>query len=183
MARFSRHVEPRDVRQTARHYVRELVYGANDGIVTTFAVVAGVAGGRLSLRVVLIVGAANLFADGLSMAVGNYLAIRANESVLRSQGLPEEEPYPLRHGLATFLSFAIMGAIPLVPYMIPAFGERFRWSVAFTLAALFASGAWRSWIADVRWWKAGLEMTALGAVVAGVAYGCGAVVASVLAGE
>jgi hypothetical protein len=42
-------------------------------IITTFAVVAGVAGGGLSLRVVLIFAAANLVADGLSMAVGNYL--------------------------------------------------------------------------------------------------------------
>src|SRR5690349_9789492 len=51
----------------ARHYIRDLVYGANDGIITTFAVVAGVAGGALSARAVLVVGAANLAADGLSM--------------------------------------------------------------------------------------------------------------------
>jgi hypothetical protein len=69
MTRRSLHVEPRGLLQIARHYVRELIYGANDGIITTFAVVAGVAGGGLSLRAVLIVGAANLFADGLSMAV------------------------------------------------------------------------------------------------------------------
>ena len=81
MTRRSNHIEPRGALETARHYVRELIYGANDGIITTFAVVAGVAGGGLSLRVVLIIGTANLFADGLSMAVGNYLSIRAYESV------------------------------------------------------------------------------------------------------
>jgi len=48
---------------TARHYMRDLVYGANDGIITTFAVVAGIAGGALSPATVLIVGAANLAAD------------------------------------------------------------------------------------------------------------------------
>ena len=42
------------------------------------------------MTVVLICGAANLLADGLSMAVGNYLAIRSHESVLESEGQPEE---------------------------------------------------------------------------------------------
>jgi VIT family len=65
MPRVSHHIEPQGTLQIARHYVRELIYGANDGIITTFAVVAGVAGGGLSLRVVPIIGAANLFANGL----------------------------------------------------------------------------------------------------------------------
>ena len=48
MSRPSIHVEPRGAVAIARHYIRDLVYGANDGIITTFAVVAGVAGGALS---------------------------------------------------------------------------------------------------------------------------------------
>jgi hypothetical protein len=91
--RPSLHIEPRGVRAIAQHYLRDMVYGANDGIITTFAVVAGVSGGSLTERTVLIVGAANLIADGLSMAVGNYLSIRSNESVRRVQALPEEEQY------------------------------------------------------------------------------------------
>ena len=63
MTRPSNHVEPRGALQIVRHYIRELIYGANDGIITTFAVVAGVAGGGLSVRVVLI-RALELFADG-----------------------------------------------------------------------------------------------------------------------
>src|SRR3954468_11568930 len=79
MKRRSLHVEPHGLLEIARHYVRELIYGANDGIITTFAVVAGVAGGGLALPVVLILGAANLFADGLSMAAGNYFMIPARQ--------------------------------------------------------------------------------------------------------
>jgi hypothetical protein len=45
MNRQSHHVEPRGALQIARHYIRELIYGATDGIITTFAVVAGVSGG------------------------------------------------------------------------------------------------------------------------------------------
>lgn len=55
MSRSSNHVEPRGAMATVRHYLRDLVYGANDGIITTFAVVAGVAGGSLSPTAVLII--------------------------------------------------------------------------------------------------------------------------------
>lgn len=181
MARRSLHVEPQGPLQIARHYVRELIYGANDGIITTFAVVAGVAGGGLSLRVVLIIGAANLFADGLSMAVGNYLSIRSHESVRETQELPEEEASPFRHACATFLAFVSAGAVPLVPYMVPGFPfDRFTSSIACTFLAMFAVGASRALIANVRWWKAGCEMLGLGAVVAALAYGSGAIVAAMV---
>jgi VIT family protein len=68
-SRPSIHVEPRGAGAMFRHYIRDIVYGAADGIVTTFAVVAGVAGGSLSTVAVLVVGVANLAADGLSMGV------------------------------------------------------------------------------------------------------------------
>jgi vacuolar iron transporter family protein len=55
-----------------QNYLRDWVYGGIDGAVTTFAVVAGVMGADLSTRTVLILGAANLLADGFSMAAGNY---------------------------------------------------------------------------------------------------------------
>ncbi len=58
-------------------YLRDWVYGGIDGAVTTFAIVAGVVGADLSARVVLILGAANLLADGFSMAAGNYAATKA----------------------------------------------------------------------------------------------------------
>jgi len=61
-----------------RHnYLRDWVYGGIDGSVTTFAVVAGVVGAHLSTGVILILGAANLLADGFSMAASNYLATKA----------------------------------------------------------------------------------------------------------
>jgi hypothetical protein len=57
--------EPRSLHGLARHYLGDLVYGANDGIITTFPVVAGVAEAALPVRTILILGFANLFArDG-----------------------------------------------------------------------------------------------------------------------
>ncbi len=58
-------------------YLGDMVYGGLDGIVTTFAVVSGVAGAELGAHVVLILGLANLFADGFSMATGAYLSAKS----------------------------------------------------------------------------------------------------------
>lgn len=55
-------------------FIHDIVYGGNDGIVTTFAVVAGTVGADLPHYVVVILGLANLFADGISMATGSYLS-------------------------------------------------------------------------------------------------------------
>ncbi|MBK8561847.1 MAG: VIT1/CCC1 transporter family protein [Saprospiraceae bacterium] len=61
----------------SQDYLPEFVYGGMDGIVTTFAVVAGAAGAGLDSSVVIILGFANLIADGFSMSVGSYLANRS----------------------------------------------------------------------------------------------------------
>lgn len=180
-SRQSLHVEPHGALGVARHYIRDLVYGANDGIITTFAVVAGVAGGSLSTAAVLVIGAANLAADGVAMGVGNLLAIRAHESALAADGRPEEETYPWKHGMATLIAFVAAGAVPLLPYMMPAAaGGRLLWSSVFTMTALFGVGVVRAAVTQDRWWRTGLEMLMLGGVVAAAAYGAGALVAAVL---
>lgn len=70
-------------------YLRDFIYGAIDGTVTTFAVVAGVTGAQLEDSVVIILGVANLIADGFSMAVSNYLGSRA-ERQQRERAYDEE---------------------------------------------------------------------------------------------
>lgn len=71
-------------------HLRDFIYGGIDGAVTTFAVVAGVAGAGLSATVVIILGVANLIADGFSMAVSNFAATRA-EMQQRALARVEEE--------------------------------------------------------------------------------------------
>ena len=181
VGRPSIHVEPHGAVAIARHYMRDLVYGANDGIITTFAVVAGVTGGALSHAVILVVGVANLAADGLSMAVGNFLSIRAHESAREAENLPEEEAHAWKHAIATFVAFVVAGALPLMPFALaPEAEDLFAWSTASTMLALFAVGAIRTLVTVDRWWKAGSEMLMLGLMVAAAAYGAGALIANVL---
>ena len=172
--------EPRSVHGLARHYLGDLVYGANDGIITTFAVVAGVSGASLPARTILILGFANLLADGFSMGASNVLAIRSGEALRASDGLEVEEPFAARHGAATFLAFVLAGVIPLVAYVFPGSIEnRFPVAATFTLVTLFGVGAMRSLVTRVGWVKSGLEMLILGAVAAAVAYGVGAFIAGI----
>lgn len=76
---------------TTHSYLRDFVLGAVDGTVTTFAVVAGVAGAELPRSVAVILGLANLLADGFSMAVGNYLSTRAEHEVVVAARRKEEQ--------------------------------------------------------------------------------------------
>lgn len=65
-------IEARISQPEGRGYLRDIVYGGIDGSVTTFAIVAGVAGAGLSTWVIIALGIANVLADGFSMAAGNY---------------------------------------------------------------------------------------------------------------
>ncbi|MFT7507808.1 MAG: VIT1/CCC1 family predicted Fe2+/Mn2+ transporter [Acidimicrobiales bacterium] len=81
-------------------YFREVIYGGIDGIITTFAVVAGFSGAALSadtttqvsFLVVLLFGLANLFADGVSMGLGSFLSVRSEQDLYKaSRGKEEHE--------------------------------------------------------------------------------------------
>lgn len=84
-------------------YLKEMIYGGVDGSITTFAVVAGFSGAafsndstsQLSFFVVLLFGLANLFADGVSIGLGNFLAVRAEQS--RYCGIRQKEEYASLH--------------------------------------------------------------------------------------
>eukprot|EP00161_Ancyromonas_sigmoides_P018477 TRINITY_DN5110_c0_g1_i1.p1 TRINITY_DN5110_c0_g1~~TRINITY_DN5110_c0_g1_i1.p1 ORF type:complete len:280 (+),score=100.77 TRINITY_DN5110_c0_g1_i1:59-898(+) len=71
-------------------YIKSIVYGGLDGIITTFSVVASVAGAQLSTSVVLILGFANLFADALSMGVGDAISSKAENELNRSERAREK---------------------------------------------------------------------------------------------
>ncbi len=70
-------------------WIHDIVYGAHDGIVTTFAIVAGTAGAELSAGIVIILGIANLLADGVSMGAGAFLSRKAEHD--QYQRLYKEE--------------------------------------------------------------------------------------------
>ena len=161
-----------------QRYLKDIVYGANDGIVTTLVVIASVTGASMSPKAVLVLGIANLIADGFSMGTSNVLSVRSTVTA-------ESRP-PLvaasRNGIATFIAFVLAGFIPLATYMLPLGGNGIRFPAACLLAALalFTVGACRSLFSDRPWLVAGLEMLVLGAIASAVAYGIGFVAAALV---
>ncbi len=78
-------------------YLKDFIYGSIDGIITTFAIVSGVIGAELSSGVIIILGLANLLADGFSMGISNYLGTKSENELLekaKEEELNHIEHYP-----------------------------------------------------------------------------------------
>ncbi len=71
-------IRERLARDTRGNYLRDWIYGGIDGTITTFAIVAGVVGADMPGTVVLVLGLANLIADGFAMGAGNYSSTKAD---------------------------------------------------------------------------------------------------------
>ena len=172
-------------RPTRPGFLKAAVYGANDGIVTTFAVVAGVAGAGLDARIVLILGIANLIADGFSMGVGDYLGEKAEADLESNRLVASETTSRVKRGiwmtgLITFISFIVAGSFPLLPYIAQATGveiairHQLFASIVATGVALFLVGSLRTVVSGGHWLRNGLQTLGIGAVAAIAAYLAGA---------
>jgi predicted membrane protein (TIGR00267 family) len=173
-----------------RKYVPEFVYGGIDGAVTTFAVVAGVIGASLSYKIIIILGLANLFADGFSMAISNYLSSKSQLDVHRSHkdfiSIKRENGNPKKNAFATFISFFIIGLIPLIPFILAHFWEnlvekQFLYSFFFTGIALALVGAIKGRIVKKHPIKSAIETLIIGGIAALLAYFIGLLLKGVIA--
>ncbi|MDX1612427.1 MAG: VIT1/CCC1 transporter family protein [Candidatus Thermoplasmatota archaeon] len=154
---------------TFAHYMRDIVYGASDGIVTTLAVIAGVAGAGLSPVVALVLGLANLLADGVSMGAGNYLGLK---SELEQQGRSVADEGPFWHGFATLVAFVSLGALPLAAFVFASSTAVPAFPVALAGAGVVLAGvggARAPFIGRTRTGSA-MEMLLIGGLAASIAY-------------
>ncbi|MBN3584370.1 VIT1/CCC1 transporter family protein [Algoriphagus aestuarii] len=213
-----------------QEYLGEFVYGGIDGAVTTFAVVAGGFGADLDAGIIIILGFANLLADGFSMSVGAYLSSKSNQENYKKheaiehweiENLPEvereeikeiyekkgftgdllekvvdqitsnkdlwvaemmkdelnlmeESKSPFKIGFATFISFIIVGFIPLLVYLWTFFNPSsiniFLWTSLLTGLAFIVIGWLKSIVNQTSSFKSILETLSLGILAAVVAY-------------
>jgi VIT1/CCC1 family predicted Fe2+/Mn2+ transporter len=156
------------------HYLRDMIFGALDGVITTMAVVAGASGAQLGARVALILGVANLVGDGISMGASNYLGLK---SELEQAGGDVAQEAPWRHGLATIAAFVIVGTIPLLAYWLPRPGGLSVLLVAavLSLMALAVTGAARALFVEKGPLRSAAEMTAVGTLAGLAAYAVGVI--------
>jgi vacuolar iron transporter family protein len=164
------------IKQHFEDYLREFVYGGIDGAVTTFAVVAGATGARLDINVILILGFANLIADGLSMGVGSYLSTKSEIELMAKRGESvKDEPSPVINGVTTYFSFILVGLVPLMAYTIDVIlalelDNLFLVSIIATSIAFALIGALKSKIAKTSLVRSIGETLVLGLIAASFAY-------------
>lgn len=163
-------------------YLPEFVYGGIDGAITTFAVVAGAIGASLNPAIVIILGFANLFADGFSMAVSNYLSTKSQSELHRKDRDAKEykklAKHPIKTGLATFISFFIIGLIPLLSFVVALFNDSVRdqaffYSIICTGIALGIVGAVRGEVVQKSVIRSILETLIIGGIAAALAFATG----------
>ncbi len=210
-------------------YLGEFVYGGIDGCVTTFAVVAGAMGAGLNSSIILILGFANLLADGFAMSVGAYLSAKSEKDnfqkhkqieywevdnlpeketqeirdIYRSKGFEgelleevvsvitsnkdrwvnvmmkeelemiEEDRSPFYIGLITYISFLLIGIVPLTSYVVDfsvGISDPFLISVILTACGFIVIGAMKSLVTNTSYLRSIAETLLLGAIAALVSY-------------
>jgi len=211
-------------------YLGEFVYGGIDGAVTTFAVVAGSAGAGLESSIVIILGFANLIADGFAMSVGSFLSKKSEiqnynkhkqieywevdnipekereeiREIYAAKGfkgelldqvvatitadkdrwvdvmmkeeleMAEESKSPFAMGLITFLSFIMMGFVPLVIYVIDYLGtieaQLFTVSSILTGVTFMGIGYLKGLVTNTGKIRSILETLVLGGAAATLSY-------------
>lgn len=178
-------------------YLGEFVYGAIDGTVTTFAVVAGAAGAGLNSTVIVILGFANLVADGFSMGASAYLSAKSKRDLkirhhteADKEHLPHDHGHgetPLKDGAVTFASFVSVGLVPFVMYVADAVfdfgtpaGDLFIGSSVLTGLTFIAIGLLKAHVTKTKPWRAAGETLLLGAIAATLAYILGDLLAAAL---
>lgn len=185
------------MKQQLEAYLGEFVYGAIDGTVTTFAVVAGAAGAGLGSAVIVILGFANLIGDGFSMGASAYLSAKSERDLKIKQHIEagqEHKPHdlshgeaPLKDGLITFVSFVVVGFVPILLYVADALfsfdmraGSLFLWSSILTGLTFISIGLLKAHVTRTKPWHAAAETFLLGAIAAGLAYLLGDLLAGAL---
>lgn len=211
-------------------YLSEFVYGGIDGSITTFAVVAGAAGANLESSIVIILGFANLIADGFAMSVGSYLSTKSQQETYQKHkaieywevdNLPEKEreevreiyaskgfegellekvvdvitadkdrwvdlmmkeelemaeetKSPFKMGAITFLSFIMLGFIPLGIYVVDYFNpldqNLFLISSILTGLCFVGIGFLKSLATNTKRIKSVVETLLLGGAAAALSY-------------
>lgn len=160
-------------------YLSEFVYGGIDGTITTFAVVSGATGAYFSSAVILILGMANLFADGFSMAISNYLSNKSQQDLYSKHKHKHTHlKDPRKTALATFVAFVILGLIPLLAFLLSPLSifiqsNQFLLSSILTGFSFFIIGAVRGKVTEKHPLRTALETLFIGAIAAIISYGIG----------
>lgn len=155
-------------------YIRNFIFGAEDSLVSTVGLLAGVVSAGMAQKEIIISGIVLICVEAFSMSVGSFLSERTTEESFSN--FKPQESNSLLAAVIMFVSYLVCGLIPLFPYLILAVDQALLWSIAVSLLALFILGFVSAKILKTRVFKNGLRML----IVGGFAIGLGVMVGMIL---
>ena len=144
--------------------IRAGVFGVQDGIVSTFGLVMGVAGAQVSPEAVIIAGIAGAFSGAVSMGAGEYVSVKVQHELLAARGAVDDDANVSPHRAAAANSglFILGAAFPLVPFLLLVGFPAVIASTLLSILALFVTGALLTRLTHRSPWMSGARMLIIG---------------------
>lgn len=158
-------------------YIRSIVYGGVDGIITMFNIISGVTGAKLNPKIIIILGLATLCADAISMGFSDYLSTHANNQTSNAK------ENPIKNGIITFISFILFGLIPLATFFILLNNNSSNiWIKSYisTIISLIILGTVQSKFTKEKWYKSAITVSLYGSVASIVSYYIGKTIGKIV---
>jgi VIT1/CCC1 family predicted Fe2+/Mn2+ transporter len=152
-------------------YVRNIVFGISDSLVSTVGLLSGIDASGTSRQIIVLTGIVYAFVEAFSMAVGSFLSEQSTEEYDVKGEVPDAKPFVA--GTVMFVSFILASFIPIVPYLFAGLTAALWTSIALSIAALFVVGLVSAKVDKVNILKHAIKMALLGgaAIVIGVVVG------------
>jgi VIT1/CCC1 family predicted Fe2+/Mn2+ transporter len=152
-------------------YIRNIIFGVEDSLVSTVGLLAGIAIGDISTAKIFMIGVVYLFVEGFSMAAGSYLSEHSAQEY--ETGTRTKNSAPLIGAIVMFLAFIIAGIVPIAPYLFLPISAGIVWSVVVSLIFLGILGYVQAKISKVSVGTSIVRMVIIGgiAIVLGIVVG------------
>ena len=155
-----------------REYLRSVIFGVEDSLVSTTGLIAGLSIGAENKKVVLLGGIVAIAVESISMGAGEYLS---DDAVEELDKLKRHRENPLTSGLLMFTSYLSAGMVPLAPIIFLSYPASLWFSVGSALAGLFLLGFFKWKLLQTSPLKGGLKIL----IVGGIATAFGVIVGSI----
>lgn len=162
----------------AAPFLRDIVFGVHDALLTNIGIVTGFVAALESNRLILIAALIDLFISAFAMSFGTYLS-RTSESAYLEDQLHEDAHAdvtnaigsPISAAVVMWITYVVSGIIPLLPFMVglpPAVA--LRYAVVLALGVFFVVGMLKGLLTKTNIWKGGLQFITFGGVAALIGY-------------
>lgn len=147
------------MRTINREYLRSVIFGIEDSLVSTTGLIAGLSIGAENKKVVLLGGIVAIAVESISMGAGEYLS---DDAVGELDKLKRHRENPLISGLLMFGSYLLAGMIPLLPIVLFIYPTSLWFSVIFALSGLFLLGLLKGQLVKTSSLRGGLKILIVG---------------------